>query len=191
MSLIPIPRIQLRAIPTVGGPSAPLLSYLTAFRMLFRSAEILAEGYQKVRNTPGCPPYSNNTSGIQHYGSAFKVAFFDQWMVMVTGPKMVEDLRRRPDDELSFGEAADDVRAPSPYFSKLLTPHLFGPQALQMKHTLGRDTLDDPYHVGIVRDKLTRGLPALFPALADEVMQAVADHIPATDNGAPLRLCLH
>ena len=31
-------------------------------------------------------------------------------MVMVAGPEMVEDLRRRPDDEFSFVEAADEVR---------------------------------------------------------------------------------
>ena len=65
-----------------------------------------------------------------------------------------------------------------------LTPHSAA-QSLQMKHTLGRDTIDDPYHIGIIRDKLTRGLPAVFPALADELMRAVSDHIPATDDGAP------
>ena len=47
---------------------------------------------------------------VQYYGGAFKIAAFDQWMVMVAGPEMVEDLRRRPDDEFSFVEAADEVR---------------------------------------------------------------------------------
>ena len=39
----------------------------------------------------------------------FKVALMDQWMVVVSGHKLVEDMRRRPDDELSFTEAIESV----------------------------------------------------------------------------------
>ena len=45
----------------------------------------------------------------QYYGSAFKVALFDGWMVHVSGPEMIDELKRRPDDELSFSEGADEV----------------------------------------------------------------------------------
>ena len=34
----------------------------------------------------------------------------DQWMIVVSGHKLVEDVRRRPDDELSFTEAIESVR---------------------------------------------------------------------------------
>ena len=45
----------------------------------------------------------------------FKVALFDQWMVVVNGRKLVDDLRKRPDDELSFNEAIEEVRAVDSY----------------------------------------------------------------------------
>ena len=39
----------------------------------------------------------------------FKIALLDQWLVVVSGPKMVDELRRRPDEELSFMEGIEDV----------------------------------------------------------------------------------
>ena len=33
----------------------------------------------------------------------------DQWMVIVAGPTLVEELRRLPDDTSSFYDAAEDV----------------------------------------------------------------------------------
>ena len=46
---------------------------------------------------------------MQFYNAAYKVATADQWLVIVSGPKMIEELRRRPDDEMSLIEAADEV----------------------------------------------------------------------------------
>ena len=46
----------------------------------------------------------------QFYGSAFKVALIDQWMVILNGPKLLNELGYLPDDELSFTEAIEDVR---------------------------------------------------------------------------------
>lgn len=40
----------------------------------------------------------------------FKVALWDQWLVIMAGPKMTDDLRRRPDDEVNFIEGSDEVR---------------------------------------------------------------------------------
>lgn len=34
----------------------------------------------------------------------------DRWMVILTGPKLVEELRKIPDDKLSFDHAMRDVR---------------------------------------------------------------------------------
>ncbi|KAH9914911.1 cytochrome P450 [Epithele typhae] len=134
----------LRRIPTVGGPSAPLLSYVGASNFIRDGTSIITEGYQK------------------YYGSAFKVATLDRWIVIVSGPKMVEDLRKRPDDEVSFVEGAEE--------------------GLQTKHTIGTSWLNDPYHVDIIREKLTRTLPAVLPAIVDELMLAVPEHIPAASD---------
>ena len=46
---------------------------------------------------------------LQYYNSAFKVALVNQWVVIVNGPKMIEDIRKRPDDEVSFMRAFDEV----------------------------------------------------------------------------------
>lgn len=51
----------------------------------------------------------------QFHGAVFKVALFDQWMVIVNGRKLVDDLRKRPDDELSFNEALEEVRTINSY----------------------------------------------------------------------------
>ena len=32
------------------------------------------------------------------------------WLVVVSGSEMIDDLRRRPDDEVSFLEGAEEVR---------------------------------------------------------------------------------
>lgn len=53
---------------------------------------------------------SQTVRGTQYHGSVFKVALLRHWVVVVSGPKMVEDFRSRPDDELSFTEGIEEVR---------------------------------------------------------------------------------
>ncbi|TFK50189.1 cytochrome P450 [Heliocybe sulcata] len=78
----------LSEIPTVGGPSGPLSSYLSAIRFLRNGPEIIREGYEK--------------------GSVFKVSDFDRWIVVV-GPKLIDELKNAPDDVLSSSDAANDI----------------------------------------------------------------------------------
>ena len=62
---------------------------------------------------------------------------------------------------------------------------------LQLRHTLGPG-FDDQFHVAVVRDKLTRNLTALFPAVRDEVEAAFAEYIPPTDGASHTsRACAH
>nr|VWO97080.1 Uncharacterized protein [Ganoderma boninense] len=130
----------LRNIPTVGGPSAPILSYWTAMKTLRDSKGVLQEGYNK------------------HYNSAFKIALLDQWVVLLTGKQLIEDLRKRPESELSLSESIEDIQ--------------------QIRFTVGREMLDDPYHVDIVRDKLTRQIPAVLPDVVDELSMVLPEYIP-------------
>ncbi|KAH9849220.1 cytochrome P450 [Lenzites betulinus] len=137
-------RDPLRAIPTVGGSDLPILSYVGAFKWVHHAREVIQEGYDK------------------HYGKTFKVSTLDRWLVIATGPKLVEEVRRRPDDELN---------------------NLDGLGAFaQTKYTLGEATHEDPYHVEVIRDKLTRGLPAVFPDVIEELTLAIHEHIPTKDN---------
>ncbi|KAH9939336.1 cytochrome P450 [Epithele typhae] len=132
----------LMSLPTIG-PSAPLLSYLGAFRYLRDGETMLREGYQK------------------YYGTVFKIAMLDGWIVVFTGPKLIDELRKSPDEDLSAVEGTAEI--------------------LQLRHTLG-PTFDDQFHVAVVRDKLTRNLGALYPDVLDEVNTAWEELVPPTDD---------
>ncbi|RPD62649.1 cytochrome P450 [Lentinus tigrinus ALCF2SS1-7] len=134
----------LRNIPTVGGPSIPILSYWGATNFLLNARAVLSTGYR------------------QYYGAAFKVALFDQWLVVVSGPKMVDDLRKRPDDEASFTESVEEV--------------------LQTRFTWDRELVDDPYHLDVIKDQLVRTPAAALPDVFDELNSAIPQYIPAKDD---------
>ncbi|OSD03318.1 cytochrome P450 [Trametes coccinea BRFM310] len=134
----------LNSIPTVGGSSWPIFSLYSAIHFSLNSKKLLQEGYKK------------------YYGSVFKVPLIEQWVLIVSGPKMVDELRRRPDEELSFAEGVED--------------------SMQIRHTFGPETDEDPYHVDIIREKLTRSVPAILPDVIDELTLAVPEHIPAKSD---------
>ena len=126
---------------------------------------IISEGYQKVCSIHTFLSHCCNHASpfLQYHGSVFKVAMLDQWMVIVSGSKMIEDLRKRPDDEVSFIEGAEE--------------------SLNSRYTIGRSWIDDPYLVDIIRDRLMRSLPVVLPDVLDELTLAVPDHIPANGGG--------
>jgi len=41
------------------------------------------------------------------------------------------------------------------------------------------------YSVGVIKEKLTRNIPALMDDIVDEVQAAIADQIPMTDGTCP------
>lgn len=49
LSFTDVSHVQLSGIPTVGGPSMPLLSYIGSARFLLRGKAITRKGYEKVR----------------------------------------------------------------------------------------------------------------------------------------------
>ncbi|KAI0071569.1 cytochrome P450 [Panus rudis PR-1116 ss-1] len=139
--------IQLYDIPTVG-PSAPILSYLGAFRFMKHAREMLQEGYQK------------------HKGGVFKIAMLDRWLIVITGPKLVDELRRASDDKVSFNEAVRDL--------------------IQMKYVFGDEVNSDPFHLDIIRGHLTRQLASLFTDIRDEIVAAYGDYMPDTEDWTPV-----
>ncbi|KAI0248473.1 cytochrome P450 [Lactifluus subvellereus] len=118
----------LDAIPTVGF-SDPILSYLSAFRYLFGGLPILKEGYEK--NKPGM----------------FKIATFWRWMVLPTGAQLIEDIKRVPDDVLSFREPLREF--------------------LQTDYTFSILNTEDTYHRSVIRSRLTRNIAATFNQVQD------------------------
>ena len=83
-------------------------------------------------------------------------------MVVVSGSEIIEDIRKRPDSEATFMDGAEE--------------------GFKTEHTIGRDWIDDPYHIEILRAKLMRALPTILPDVLDELMLAVPKYIPATDG---------
>ncbi|KAH9849240.1 cytochrome P450 [Lenzites betulinus] len=132
-------------IPTVGSSSLPLLSYIGAAKFSRNAKEVLAEGYRKY---PGKP---------------FKVAMWDRWVVFISGRDLIEDVRRRPDAEMSFSESVEDT--------------------MQLKHIMDPDVMGNPFHIDTIREKLTRVLPTIMPSVVEELEQAIPHNIPGASEG--------
>ncbi|KZT08765.1 cytochrome P450, partial [Laetiporus sulphureus 93-53] len=126
----------LRAIPTIG-PSLPILSYLGAIKFTLDAQNVMQEGYEKYK--------------------VFKVAMIDRWAVVVSGAKMNEELRKIPDEQMSFMDAADDL--------------------IQTKYTIAPDVLVHPIHITAIKERLTRNLAPLFPGIVEEVEVALNDKV--------------
>ncbi|KAI0070826.1 cytochrome P450 [Panus rudis PR-1116 ss-1] len=134
---------NLSHIPSVTT-TAPILSTIAGIRFITKGSQMIQEGYNKYK------------------GGAFKVPRIFSWHVIVTGPKMVDELRKAPDDYLSFDEATAE--------------------ALQTDYTLGPSIHHNPYHIAIVRSNLTRNLAALFDDVRDEIEDSFTDAIPTTGD---------
>nr|BAD94562.1 cytochrome P450 [Phanerodontia chrysosporium]BAL05132.1 cytochrome P450 [Phanerodontia chrysosporium] len=112
--------------------------------------------------------YLRDATGIlqrgydKHKGKPFKVAMPDRWVVVLTGKKLVDELQRLPDDAVSFIKGASDLSG---------TEHMFG-----------RQVIDDPFHVPIIRTHLTKNLAPMFSDVFDEVSIAFQELIPACDG---------
>ncbi|KAM6495657.1 Cytochrome P450 [Amanita muscaria] len=134
---------KLRSIPTVG-PSGFLTSYIGAFRFLRHAKEVVQEGYDKYR------------------GSVFKVPMMTKWMIVVSGPALVEDIRCASADVFSMQQAIRET--------------------LHTDLTVDPDIHDDLSHVDVVKHPLTRNIAAKLADVQDEIAAAFADHIPVQDT---------
>ncbi|KAN0118523.1 Cytochrome P450 [Russula decolorans] len=134
---------MLDAIPTVGF-SDPILSYLSAVKFTFHGVRMLKEGYEKTR--PGL----------------FKIAGFRGWMVLATGPELIDDIKRAPDHILSTAEAKNGT--------------------VQPPYTLGIPSTSDPYLTKVARSKLTRETASMFEDVREELVMAMDDLVPTDEH---------
>jgi cytochrome P450 len=135
---------ELDTIPAIG-PSGAVSSWLGAVRFISDAPAMVQEGYQK------------------HKGGMFRVPLIDKWVVVLTGPRLIEELRKVPEDELSFDHAMRDL--------------------LQVKYTFGVDAQEYPYHTQVTRNHLSRNLQALFPNVYDEINHSFGTIIPLDQDG--------
>ncbi|TCD63302.1 hypothetical protein EIP91_005683 [Steccherinum ochraceum] len=132
----------LRGVPTVG-PTFPVLAYLSGLRYTKYARETLLAGYAKYAYTTG----------------VFKVSLPDQWLVIVAGPKQLEELKKFGDDEVSLYGGIDELMA--------------------ARHILGADVVNNPYHLRLIQTKLTRNLSDFHGVMKDEMWSAFDDCIGA------------
>lgn len=130
---------NLDAIPTVGHSGFPFF-YIGAMRYLFNAKNVVQEGYDKFK------------------GGSFKIAQMDRWVVVVCGTKLVDELRKAPNDVLSFEDALNDI--------------------IQAPFTLGPEVVQDLRRVPMILSQLTRNLDVLSPELQDEIVVAFGDLVP-------------
>ena len=57
---------------------------------------------------------TRSLTAAQYRGGAFRIANHNRWHIVVTGPQLIEELKKAPDDVLSFNEAIKEVRADPP-----------------------------------------------------------------------------
>ncbi|KAF5372482.1 hypothetical protein D9758_005286 [Tetrapyrgos nigripes] len=129
----------LRKIPTIGY-SSPLLSYISAFRFFTHSQRMIHEGYTKYK------------------GHAFKIPMVNGWHVIVSGLKLIEEIKSASDEYMSLRFAADNF--------------------LQAYWQLG-DYRHEPdfYLINAVRNKVTRDIAPSFEDVQDEIQAAFSDEI--------------
>ena len=128
----------MRDIPTVGGPSLPLLSYIGALRSLTNAVGIIKAGYAKVSLRAGLVAVRGShypCLATQYKGRCFRYAELGHWRVLVTSPEAVEELAKAPEDVLSFHAASIDVS------------HLAHPQS-PSDAKWARAVDPDPVHLG-------------------------------------------
>ncbi|TFK24508.1 cytochrome P450 [Coprinopsis marcescibilis] len=144
--------LWLRTIPTVGSDTF-VGAYLTAFRSFFSSCKAISDGYRKYRGTAFKVPSIETPSG---------------WMVIVSGPQMIEELRNASPSSLDGLEFLKD----------------FG----QVHYTFGKYNKyghSGPYHTNVIRTGFTRALFARYGDICDELENALDISIPVTKGRDP------
>ncbi|EJD49202.1 cytochrome P450 [Auricularia subglabra TFB-10046 SS5] len=133
------------SIPVIGVGSGLFATQVASVRSVKSFQNWIAEGYR------------------QYKARVFKVRSFRDWLIIISGPELIDELRRAPDDVLSFREAVAD--------------------SMQADYTLGDWRDESLLHVGLIKARLTRSLPHLFPSAMDEINAAYEDEVTSKLNG--------
>ncbi|KAK0196199.1 cytochrome P450 [Armillaria mellea] len=139
-----ITKAKLKAIPTVGS-SGIITSWIDAFKFVRHAKEIIQEGHKK------------------YHGSVFKVPLLDKWMVVVSGPEKINDIRKSTLEQLSSVDAFVDQ--------------------LQSDYTIDRTVGTDWHYLAdVLRGDFTRNISTCFADVQDEIQAAFMDNIPMTED---------
>ncbi|TFY60773.1 hypothetical protein EVJ58_g4931 [Rhodofomes roseus] len=142
------------SIPAVGYPSW-LGPWAGAIRFFYDSKRIINEGYAKVRVAL---IFSGALADVAQYkGRTFRVPLWNEWSYIVTDQKCIDEMYHLPDDVLSLRHAAGEE--------------------LQLPYTMGQQIEDNPFHLPVLRGRLTRHIEYLVRECLDELPLAIEDDI--------------
>lgn len=114
----------------------------------------------------------------------------DRWLVVVSGPELIEEVRKLPDDKASFMEAIHEVyiMIDIPLIRTHCVCSLHSFQFFQFGYSLGDEIATDPIHADVVRGPLTRHIAVEFAEIHDEIRSSFSDLIPvSSSNGKCLK----
>ena len=75
---------------------------------------MLKEGYEKVICLSLIDPSSIKLTMLLHLDKTlFKIISYRRWIVLATGPQLIDDIRNALDDILSFHEPANEIHQPA------------------------------------------------------------------------------
>ncbi|KAF9810266.1 hypothetical protein IEO21_07034 [Rhodonia placenta] len=139
-----------------------VMYYIVSFLMSRNTTPLV--GYPRwLGSYAGALRFFVNSQGMvdegyrRYKGRFFRLPLWTNWNYIVTNEKCIEEMYHLPDDVLSLRYAAHDE--------------------LAVPYTMGQQIHDDPYHLPILRGKLTRYIDYLVAECLDELPMAVEDEI--------------
>ncbi|RPD72767.1 cytochrome P450 [Lentinus tigrinus ALCF2SS1-7] len=138
-------RSPLYRVPSVGGPFFPLLSYFGGLHTLFRGKQLIQYGYKKYGARP------------------FKIPLLSGWVVIVSDPEVMEDIKTRPENQLWLTQALMN--------------------AFPSYHVTGQDLWEDTWLHGVILKDLTRSISSMIPELMDELEVVAQEFLPSDGDG--------
>jgi hypothetical protein len=98
-------------------------------------------------------------------------------MVLVSGPELIDDVRKASDDVLSAIVPISDVRITSQYnFEASYSQGIS--QLIQAEYTVDLLEKDSVYHAGVIRTKLTRNIAVSLKDVHEEFINTLEGLIP-------------
>ncbi|KZW02926.1 cytochrome P450 [Exidia glandulosa HHB12029] len=140
-------RHKPQSFPEVGSAGGPLASWRSGYKAVKATRELLLEGYSK----------------FGRHGTIFKLPSLGRPVLIVSSPEHIEDMRKAPDEVLSFRGAVEDT---------LQTQYMFDTKILE----------ESRFHITIIRSILSRQLSFVFPEIFEEISQAFQEYIPAREG---------
>ena len=100
---------------------------------------------------------------------------------VTSGPQLIEDVRNAPDDVPSLN--ASLIEVPMLLYGRRDSYSQWLSQLVKPEYTMDLLGLDNEYHVGAIRSRLTQNLAATFNEVREELVRSLDASIPVYCDG--------